>query len=49
MPDHPGGPDYIGNLLGKCIDQDFEDAEHTKFARKIFRDTLPKRGKMAAG
>ena len=45
MPEHPGGADYIGNLLGKCIDEDFEEAEHTKFARKIF-DDLPVRGRM---
>lgn len=45
MPEHPGGADYIGNLLGKCIDEDFEEAEHTKFARKIFND-LPVRGRM---
>ena len=42
MPEHPGGADYIGNLLGKNIDDDFEEAEHTKFARKIFND-LPGR------
>ena len=23
MPEHPGGADYIGNLLGKNIDDDF--------------------------
>jgi hypothetical protein len=45
MPEHPGGADYIGNLLGKNIDDDFEEAEHTKFARKIFND-LPVRGRM---
>ena len=38
MPEHPGGSSYIENLLGKSIDQDFEEAEHTKFARKIFND-----------
>ena len=45
MPEHPGGPDYISNLLGKNIEEDFEEAEHTKFARKIFND-LPVRGRM---
>lgn len=45
MPEHPGGADYIGDLLGKNIDEDFEEAEHTKFARKIFND-LPIRGRM---
>lgn len=47
MPEHPGGADYISNLLGKNIDEDFEEAEHTKFARKIFND-LPVRGRMKA-
>ena len=45
MPEHPGGPDYISNLHGKNIEEDFEEAEHTKFARKIFND-LPVRGRM---
>lgn len=45
MPEHPGGADYIGKNLGKSIDQDFEEAEHTKFARKLFND-LPVRGRM---
>ena len=46
IPEHPGGPDYIADLLGKNIDQEFEEAEHTKSARKSFND-LPIRGKMA--
>ena len=45
MPEHPGGSDYIGKNLGKSIDEDFEEAEHTKSARKIFND-LPVRGRM---
>ena len=45
MPEHPGGSDYISDNLGKCINEDFYEAEHTKFARKIFND-LPVRGKM---
>ena len=35
---HPGGPDKIEEFLGKCIDEPFEEAEHTKSARLIFRD-----------
>lgn len=38
MAQHPGGGDMIENLLGKRIDEDFEDAEHTKSARKIFKE-----------
>ena len=38
MPEHPGGGDLIGNLLGKKIDEEFEEAEHTKTARKLFKD-----------
>ena len=38
MSGHPGGGDLIEKLLGKRIDEDFEDAEHTKSARKIFKD-----------
>lgn len=45
MPEHPGGADYISDNLGKNINEDFYEAEHTKFARKIFND-LPVRGKM---
>lgn len=45
MPQHPGGKEYIENLLGKTIDEDFEEAEHTKSARKLFKD-LPLVGYM---
>lgn len=38
MSQHPGGPELIENLLGKSIDEPFEEAEHTKSARNIFRD-----------
>lgn len=38
MPTHPGGGDLIQNLIGKSIDEEFEDAGHTKSARNIFRD-----------
>ena len=42
---HPGGSELIENEYGKNIDEPFEDAEHTKSARNIFRD-LPIVGKM---
>ena len=45
MPEHPGGPEYIGDNLGTNIEEEFEEAEHTKTARKIFKD-LPIVGKM---
>ena len=35
MPDHPGGPEYIADKLGTNIEEPFEDAEHTKKAKKI--------------
>ena len=35
---HPGGADQIEPYLGKCIDDPFEEAEHTKSARRIFQD-----------
>ena len=38
MPEHPGGGELIANLLGKNIDEEFEEAEHTKTARKLFND-----------
>ena len=47
MPEHPGGSHYIEDNLGKDIDQEFEDAEHTKFAEKMFND-FEVRGKMAS-
>ena len=34
MPDHPGGPEYLSKNLGTNIEEEFEDAEHTKSARK---------------
>ena len=45
MPRHPGGEQYLEKNLGKDIDEEFEEAEHTKSARKIFND-LPKVGYM---
>lgn len=42
---HPGGSELIENEYGKNIDEPFEEAEHTKSARNIFRD-LPIIGKM---
>ena len=38
MPDHPGGGDLIGEHLGKNIDEPFEEAEHSKSAKKMFKD-----------
>jgi len=38
METHPGGKDLIEDELGTNIDVKFEDAEHTKSARKIFKD-----------
>ena len=37
-PHHPGGDHYILDRLGKNIEQDFEEAEHTKSANKVLRD-----------
>lgn len=37
-PNHPGGDHYLLDRVGKVIDQDFEEAEHTKSARKTFKD-----------
>ena len=34
MPDHPGGPEYLEKNLGTNIEEEFEDAEHTKAAKK---------------
>ena len=47
MPEHPGGGELIANLLGKNIDEEFEEAEHTKTARKLFND-LKVVGRMAS-
>lgn len=38
MSTHPGGEDLIENELGKNIDVPFEEAEHTKSAKNIFKD-----------
>jgi len=40
MSTHPGGENLIKKLLGKSIDEAFEEAEHTRSARLIFRDLL---------
>ena len=37
-PDHPGGEHYLLERLGKNIEEDFEEAEHTKSARNVLRD-----------
>lgn len=46
MPNHPGGAEYLSDRLGKVIDNDFEEAEHTKSARNIMKE-LPIMGKLA--
>lgn len=38
MPNHPGGEEYISDRLGKVIDNDFEEAEHTKSAHNIMKE-----------
>ena len=35
MPDHPGGGELIREHLGKNIESEFEEAEHTKYAQKL--------------
>ena len=45
---HPGGVDKIEEYLGRTIDEAFEEAEHTKAARLIFRD-LEKIGVIEGG
>jgi cytochrome b involved in lipid metabolism len=47
MTTHPGGEDLIGNELGTNIEEKFEEAEHTKAARKIFK-SLPIVGHLRA-
>lgn len=37
-PDHPGGDHYLTDRLGKNIEADFEEAEHTKSALKVMKD-----------
>ena len=36
MPTHPGGVELIQPELGKSIDEKFEEAEHTRFAKNLF-------------
>ena len=38
MVTHPGGQEFIENELGTNIDVKFEEAEHTKAAKNIFKD-----------
>ena len=38
METHPGGKDLIEDELATNIDDKFEEAEHTKSAKKIFKD-----------
>ena len=47
-PDHPGGDYYITDRLGKNIEEDFEEAEHTKSARNVMKD-LPIVGTINSG
>lgn len=37
---HPGGTEKITDLIGKSIDTEFEEAEHSTAARRIFNDLL---------
>lgn len=46
MPTHPGGPDLLEDEIGTNIEEKFEEAEHTKSARNIFKN-LPVVGKMS--
>ena len=48
MGTHPGGSDKIEEYLGRRIDEPFEEEEHTKAARLIFRD-LEKVGVIEGG
>lgn len=47
MPDHPGGGELIEEHLGKNIEEPFEDAEHTKHAKKLMMG-LPVVGKIGS-
>jgi len=38
MPQHPGGAEYLERNLGKNIELEFEEAEHTKSAKKTLQD-----------
>jgi cytochrome b involved in lipid metabolism len=46
MPTHPGGQDLLENEVGTNIETKFEEAEHTKSAKNIFK-SLPVIGKMS--
>jgi len=45
-PNHPGGDHYLLERLGTNIEEDFEDAEHTKSAKNNLKE-LPVVGFMA--
>lgn len=45
MPHHPGGSDVIEPLVGKSIDDAFEEQGHSKAAKNIMYN-LPKVGKV---
>ena len=38
LPTHPGGGKLIEDLLGKPIDEEYEEAEHTKSATRALYD-----------
>ena len=38
MATHPGGAKLIEDLLGKPIDEEYEDAEHTPSATRTLKD-----------
>jgi cytochrome b involved in lipid metabolism len=48
MPDHPGGGELIEEHLGKNIEEPFEEAEHTKHAKKLMM-AQPIIGKITKG
>ena len=43
LPTHPGGRELIEPELGTEIDEKFEEAEHTRFAKNLFNQ-LPRVG-----
>ena len=45
LPTHPGGEDLLADELGTDIEEKFEEAEHTRAARKILED-MPKLGRV---
>ena len=47
MPEHPGGGELIEEHLGKNIEEQFEEAEHTKHALKLLK-ALPQIGVIGA-